>query len=82
MAETARDAAGSPASATRLLLVFSDGFPTSTAKPETAVEAAREYGIPVYPVALGQARLVERAQERLSRIQEREATILDFADVG
>jgi len=33
-------------------------------------------------VVLGHARLVERAQERLSRIQEREATILDFADVG
>ena len=82
MAETVWDASASPASSTRLLLVFSDGFPNSNAKPETAAAAAREYGIPVYPVVLGHARLVSRAQERLSRIQEREATILDFADVG
>ncbi|MDP2998506.1 MAG: VWA domain-containing protein [Bryobacterales bacterium] len=100
MAQTVRDIAGSPTNATRLLLVFSDGFPTSNTKPETAVEAARESGIPVYPVVLGHARLVERAaqqrapdfnrrgalnpraQERLARIQEREATILDFADAG
>ena len=100
MAETVRDASRSPANATRLLLVFSDGFPTSDTRPEAAVAAARECGIPVYPVVLGHARLVERAaqqrtpdfnrrgapnpraQERLSRIQEQEATILEFAEVG
>ena len=100
MTETVRDASGSPANATRLLLVFSDGFPTSDARPEPAVAAARESGIPVYPVVLGHARLVERAaqqrasvfdrrgalnpraQERLARIREQEATILEFADIG
>jgi hypothetical protein len=98
--ETVRDASGSPVNATRLLLVFSDGFPTSDTRPEAAVAAARECGIPLYPVVLGHASLVERAaqqrtpdfdrrgalnpraQERLSRIQEREAAMLEFAEVG
>ncbi|MFB3826757.1 MAG: VWA domain-containing protein [Bryobacteraceae bacterium] len=57
----ARDAASMPGSATRMLLVFSDGFPTTNTHPEDAAGVARELGLPVYPVVLGHAHFVEQA---------------------
>ncbi len=62
----AKDAASWPGAATRMLMVFSDGFATTTSRPEDAATPVSELGIPVYPVALGHYRIVEqikRAQE-------------------
>lgn len=96
---TAADAsrAGSgPAS--RLMIVFSDGFATSKTKPEAAVKAARGHGIPLYPVVLGHQRIVDqsrmvtggrrdigvnpRALERQGRAMEKEWQMREFADIA
>ena len=58
----AKEAAAAPANATRMMLVFSDGFPTTTSAPEDASVMCREVGIPVYPVVLGHQRLVDQAR--------------------
>jgi len=52
---------------TRLIIIFSDGFNTTTSIPQDAAKVAREAGIVVYPVALGHWKLVakiERAQQQ------------------
>jgi VWFA-related protein len=54
------DMAAWPDKSTRLIIVFSDGFNTTTSLPEDAAGAAREAGIAVYPVALGHWKLVEK----------------------
>lgn len=59
--ETARRASRSAANATRILVIVSDGFPTTLTKPQEAADVARECGIAVYPVVLGHWRLVQRA---------------------
>ncbi len=58
---TCRDAAKSGGNVNRLMVVFSDGFSTTKALPKKAVEAARRYGITLYPVILGHDRLAQRA---------------------
>jgi VWFA-related protein len=60
--EAARDASTGPANVTRQILIFSDGFETSTTKPETAAKYVQELGIPVYPVVLGHQKIVERIE--------------------
>ena len=47
------DMANRPVQATRLIVIFSDGFPTTTSLPEDAAKAARDAGVTIYPVALG-----------------------------
>jgi VWFA-related protein len=59
----ARDAAARPGNATRMILMFSDGFPTTDTRVEEGAAVARELGIPVYPVVLGHQRLAERAKQ-------------------
>jgi hypothetical protein len=61
--EAARDSATGPGNVTRLLLVFSDGFATSNTKVETAAQYISELGIPVYPVALGHQKLIDRINQ-------------------
>jgi len=46
--------------ATRMMLVFSDGFPTTDTRPEEGAAIPRELGIAVYPVVLGHGRLTEQ----------------------
>lgn len=58
----ARDAAASPGNATRMLLVFSDGFPTTDTRPEEGAAVPRDLGVPVYPVLLGHQRYIEEAR--------------------
>jgi VWFA-related protein len=53
----AKDAAEEPGQATRMLVVFSDGFPTTNTRPEDASAVFSELGIPVYPVVLGHANI-------------------------
>lgn len=66
IAQAARDASSAPGSATRLMVVFSDGLSTSTkAGPEQAIAAALESGMSLYPVALGHARIL--AQQAAAR---------------
>jgi len=48
---------------TRLIIIFSDGFNTTTSIPEDAARVAREAGIAVYPVALGHWKLVAKIQQ-------------------
>ena len=58
---TCRDAASRGGTVTRLMVVLSDGFSTTKALPRKAIEAARRYGITLYPVILGHDRLSRRA---------------------
>ncbi len=60
--QTARDAAHRGGNASRMLVVFSDGFSTSDFQSEWAVTAANAYGIPIYPVVLGHQRIIDRAR--------------------
>ena len=55
--QTSRDAASEGGEASRFLLVLSDGFPTGKAPPEYAVQVARMYGMPVYPIVLGHQKI-------------------------
>jgi VWFA-related protein len=63
VAGCARDVAALPGNATRMILMFSDGFPTTDTKPEEGAAVARELGMPVYPVVLGHQRLADRAKQ-------------------
>jgi VWFA-related protein len=65
----ARDTAAQPAPARRLMLVFSDGFGTTTSAPEDASNICAELGVAVYPVLLGHWKLLEQMRAE----QEREA---------
>ena len=67
VAATARDLATiGEANSTKFILVFSDGFETTDAKPEDAANVAKELGVVVYPVALGHNKLTERAKQILA----------------
>ena len=48
---------------TRLIVIFSDGFPTTTSVPEDAAKVAGDAGVAIYPVALGHWRIVEKVRE-------------------
>ena len=60
--ETARDVSKRGGSATRMMVVFSDGFSTSGFESEWALRAANHFGIPIYPVVLGHQQIVERTR--------------------
>jgi len=62
--QTARDASERGSNATRMMVVFSDGFSTSDFESEWAHRVANHFGIPVYPVVLGHQQIVERARRR------------------
>ncbi len=82
VAQAAREAAATPGDATRLILVFSDGFDTTNCHPEDAADVARELGIAVYPVALGHWKLAERMrneQQRLAARSTREPALTSTA---
>jgi len=49
-----------------LMMVFSDGIPTTTSIPEDAAEVCRLSGIPVYPVVLCH----DRVLDQIKRLQE------------
>jgi VWFA-related protein len=63
VAAVSREAAATPGEAARLIMVFSDGLPSTTSRPEDAAELDRELGIPVYPLLLGHLGLVRRFEE-------------------
>ena len=58
--QTCRNATASGGDATRVMIVFSDGFATGKVMIDECVAAARHYGITLYPVVLGHERLVKR----------------------
>ncbi len=62
--QTARDAASRGGNASRMMVVFSDGFATTDLRPEIVVASAKALGIPIYPVILGHDRIIQRAQGR------------------
>ena len=77
---TARNAAAEPGQATRMLVIFSDGFPTTNTPPEDAVAVLSELGIPAYPVVLGHASMAAlKAGGRLGWPQMAEMFMADFA---
>ena len=77
---TARDAAADARPATRMLVVFSDGFPTTNTRPEDAAVALSELGMPVYPVILGHSHIAARkAEGQLGWPQMAELFMADFA---
>jgi len=59
----AQDATQAGGNVTRLMVIFSDGEPTTKMKPEEAVKAANAEGVQLYPVVLGH----ERLRQRLNR---------------
>jgi VWFA-related protein len=79
----AGDSAAEPGQATRMLVVFSDGFPTTNTRPEDAVKVLSELGIPVYPVVLGHADLTARlAGQPLGWQEMAELYMADFAGLA
>ena len=58
---TARDAAESGGNASRLMVVFSDGFATTKMPPRDAARMAAFYGVSLYPVVLGHQRVLRQA---------------------
>jgi VWFA-related protein len=77
---TAKEAAAEPGQATRMLVVFSDGFPTTNTPPEDAAAVLSELGIPLYPVVLGHANIAAlKAGGRLGWPQMAELFMADFA---
>jgi VWFA-related protein len=79
----ARDSAAEPGQATRMLVVFSDGFPTTNTRPEEAVAVLSELGIPLYPVLLGHADLAARkASQQLGWPEMAELYMADFAGLA
>jgi VWFA-related protein len=58
-----KDMAAWPGNATHLIVIFSDGFPTTTSVPEDAAKVARDNAVTIYPVALGHWRIVEKERE-------------------
>jgi len=63
--QTARDASMRGGSVSRMMVVFSDGLSTTKLSPEMAVQAARAFGIPLYPVILGHDRVLRRSRVRV-----------------
>ena len=53
MIETMRDATRQGGSASRMLVVFSDGLSTTQLEPAWVARAANVLGVPIYPVVLG-----------------------------
>jgi hypothetical protein len=95
VAGVSREAAATPGDATRMVLVFSDGFPTTDSGPEDAASLDRELGIPVYPVVLGHRTLTQRIEAAqatampsksppldLSYLMTQQNQIADFASLG
>jgi hypothetical protein len=77
---TARDGAADARPATRMLVVFSDGFPTTNTRPEEAAAALSELGMPVYPVILGHSHIAARkAEGQFGWPQMAELFMADFA---
>jgi len=75
----ARDASSGPGNVTRILLVFSDGFPTTKMRAEKSADAAKELGIPIYPVVLGHYRISDQIRNVLQRGTDRHGTYTDQA---
>jgi VWFA-related protein len=64
----ARDLSIQPGNATRLVVVFSDGLPSTTSAPEDAAKICEDLGISVYPILLGHWEL----GKRIKAVQEKE----------
>ena len=76
----AKEAAAEPGQATRMVVVFSDGFPTTTTRPEEASAVLSGLGIPVYPVVLGHASIAAlKAGGQLGWPEMAEMLMADFA---
>jgi len=60
---TAIDISRAPGNATRMILVFSDGFQTTDTEAQDVAPLLKELGIPVYPVVLGHAAIAERIKQ-------------------
>ena len=58
--QTARDAANRGGHVSRMMIVFSDGFSTTSLDPKLAARSASALGIPVYPVVLGHERIARQ----------------------
>jgi VWFA-related protein len=95
VAAVSREAAATPGDTTRMVLVFSDGFPTTNSRPEDAASLDRELGIPIYPVVLGHQALMQRIADaqarqqpsgpssgRVSYLVAKQNEIADFASLG
>ncbi|MBS1855371.1 MAG: VWA domain-containing protein [Acidobacteria bacterium] len=71
VAAAARDAASGPMEATRLMLVFSDGFPSTDTRPDDIAVPLRDTGVAIYPVVLGHWQLAEQINAEQERLTER-----------
>jgi VWFA-related protein len=75
-----KDSAAEPGQVTRMLVVFSDGFPTTNSRPEDAATALAETGVPVYPVVLGHAGIAAmKASGQIGWPRMAELFMADFA---
>jgi len=65
----AKDVATEPVAASRIMLIFSDGFGTTTSTPEDAAKICEEMGVTVNPVVLGHSKLLDQMRNQ----QEKES---------
>ena len=79
VAGCARDATALPGNPTRMMLVFSDGFPTTDTRPVEGAAVAKDLGMPVYPVVLGHARIAEQMKQVQQTGYNRQGVMSDSA---
>lgn len=68
--QTARDAANRGGNASRMIVVFSDGFSTTKLSPDLVARSANALGIPLYPVVLGHGEIAKRAARGALQIRQ------------
>ncbi len=75
----AKEAAKSGSDATKLILMFSDGFPTTDAKPKDVTGEISEMGISVYPVLLGGKKIKDRIRHIMESGRNKQGELSDGA---
>jgi VWFA-related protein len=67
----AQDVAAQPSAASRMMLIFSDGFGTTTSTPEDAAKICEEMGVTVNPVVLGHWKLLDQMRNEQEKASAR-----------
>jgi len=75
----AKDAAVSPGDATKMILAFSDGFPTTDSRPQDVTGEIKDMGISVYPVLLGHQKIKDRVKHIMESGRNAQGMLSDGA---
>lgn len=75
----AKDAATTTGEATRMILVFSDGFATTDTRPRDVTGELNDMGIAVYPVLLGHQKIKDRVRHIMESGRNQQGMLSDGA---